>query len=174
MALINLYDLSLRREGPRSSLTQFMDYALLTVGSLFTVGVAEEELNTASMPVMVAAEFSQPQAPGHSSVLIATPVIQPAREMAATPERAHIMAATAEPVHRMAATTTPRHVIAAIHESSQVTADLHELSQVTVDRHEASQVTADLHESSHVSPYCPVSSRLDCSSRSSRVSSRHS
>ncbi len=30
------------REGPRSSLSQFMDYALWTVGSAFTVGVAEE------------------------------------------------------------------------------------------------------------------------------------
>ncbi|KAI2643990.1 Retrotransposon Gag-like protein 9 [Labeo rohita] len=33
----------LRREGPRSSLAAFMDCALLTVGSPFTVGVAEEE-----------------------------------------------------------------------------------------------------------------------------------
>ncbi len=32
------------------------------------------------MPVMVASEFSQPQAPGHSSLLIATPVIQSACE----------------------------------------------------------------------------------------------
>ncbi len=30
------------REGPRSSLSQFLDYALLCVGSAFTVGVAEE------------------------------------------------------------------------------------------------------------------------------------
>ncbi|KAL0152300.1 hypothetical protein M9458_052023, partial [Cirrhinus mrigala] len=33
----------LRREGPHSSLTAFLDYALLTVGSLFTAGVVEEE-----------------------------------------------------------------------------------------------------------------------------------
>ncbi len=33
----------LRGEGPRSSLCPFMDYALLCVSSLFTVGVAEEE-----------------------------------------------------------------------------------------------------------------------------------
>jgi len=32
----------LRREGPGSSFSSFMDYALLSVGSLFTVGVAEE------------------------------------------------------------------------------------------------------------------------------------
>lgn len=55
-----------------------MDYALLSVGSLFTVGVAEEERDTASVPVMVAAELSQPQSLGHSSILITTLVIQPA------------------------------------------------------------------------------------------------
>ncbi len=31
------------REGPRSSLSRFLDYALLCTGSSFTVGVAEEE-----------------------------------------------------------------------------------------------------------------------------------
>ncbi len=45
----------LRREGPRSSLCQFMDYALLCVGSPFTVGVADEERDTASMTEMVVA-----------------------------------------------------------------------------------------------------------------------
>ncbi len=60
-----------RREGPRSSLAQFMDYALLTVGSLLTVGVAEEERGTAFMT-----------------------------EIAATLEHAHKMAATADPVHK--------------------------------------------------------------------------
>ncbi len=40
------------REGPRSSLSQFLDYALLTVGSTFTVGVAEEERDTASVTEM--------------------------------------------------------------------------------------------------------------------------
>ncbi len=34
------------REGPRSSLSQFLDYALLCVGSSFTVGVTEEERDT--------------------------------------------------------------------------------------------------------------------------------
>ncbi len=44
-----------RREGTRASLTQFLDYALLTVGSTFTVGVAEERdtapncVNTATL-----------------------------------------------------------------------------------------------------------------------------
>ncbi len=45
----------LRREGPRSSLAPFLDYVLLTVGSLFTVGVVEEERDTTSLTEMVAA-----------------------------------------------------------------------------------------------------------------------
>ncbi len=35
-------------EGPCSSLSQFLDYALLCVGSSFTVGVAEEERDTST------------------------------------------------------------------------------------------------------------------------------
>ncbi len=48
----------LRREGPRLSLSCFLDFALLTVGSLFTVGVAEEKRDTASMTEMVAHSWS--------------------------------------------------------------------------------------------------------------------
>ncbi len=43
----------LRREGPRSSLSCFLDYALLCTGSSFTVGVTEEESSTASTSEMV-------------------------------------------------------------------------------------------------------------------------
>ncbi len=108
------------REGPRSSLSQFMDYALLTVGSAFTVSVAEER-DTART-----------------------------RVMAAAPEHAHKMAATAELNRKMADATSSRSVTAANSELSQVTVDLHELSQATVDLHESSQVTVDHHESSQV------------------------
>ncbi len=131
----------LRCEGPRSSLCQFLDYALLSVGSLFTVGVAEEERD---IMVMAAAKFSQPQAPGHSSILIATPVNQPAREILAAPEHARIMAATAEPVLKMAASTTPRHVTAAIPESNQVKSLLLFLSQVKSQLLFLSQVKSQL------------------------------
>ncbi len=150
----------LRREGPRSSLSQFMDYALLTVGSLFTVGVAEEECDITSVPVMGAVRFSHSQAPGHSSLLIATPGIQPARKMAATPERAHIMATIAEPVRKMAATTTLRHVTAAIPESRHVTADRPESRHVSADRPESRHVSADLPESRHVTADHPESSHV--------------
>ncbi len=115
------------------------------------MGVAEEEHNTVSVPVMAAAELSKLQAWGLSSVLIATPVIQPACEMAVAPKRAH----------KMMATTTPCHVIAAIHESSQFTVECHchEYSQVTVDLHESSKIIVDSHKSSQVTVYRPVSSR---------------
>ncbi len=117
-----------RREGPRSSLAQFMDYALLTIGSLLTVGVAEEEHGTAFMT-----------------------------EIAATLEHAHKMAATADPVHKMADTTTHRHFSADLWESSHVTVDRHELSQVTVDLPESLHIFADLPESLHVSADHPES-----------------
>ncbi len=64
----------LRREGPRSSLSCFLDFALLTVGSLFTVGVADEDRDATSMT-----------------------------GMAYSPERAHKMAATTTPRHVRAA-----------------------------------------------------------------------
>ncbi len=137
----------LRHEGPRSSLTQFMDYALLSVGSLFTVGVAEEERDNASLTEMVAA-----------------------------PECAHKMAVTAEPDRKMVDTTTPRHAIAASHEPSQFTVDLKEPNQVTVhlkepsqvmdldlrlglkdNLRESNQVTVDRYESLHVSADLPES-----------------
>ncbi len=44
----------LRREGPRSSLSCFLEFALLTVGSLFTVGVTDEDRDTASCHKMAA------------------------------------------------------------------------------------------------------------------------
>ncbi len=81
----------LRREGPRSSLSQFLDYALLSVGSSFTVGVVEEERDIASVP-----------------------------KMAAIPERTHIMAATTTLRHVTAAIHESNQVTDNLHESSQV------------------------------------------------------
>ncbi len=136
-------------EGPRSSLSDFMDYALLTVGSAFTVGVAEE----------------------HDTVLT--------RVMTATPEHDHKMAVTVESVHKMAATTTPSQATVDHRESSQATVDRRESSQVTVDRRESTQLTADLpgsrhvsadgHESSHVSADGHESSHVSAD----RPESRH-
>ncbi|KAL0159295.1 hypothetical protein M9458_043020, partial [Cirrhinus mrigala] len=83
------------REGPRSSLALFMDYALLCVGLSLTVGVVDEERDIGTG---TAAKFSQPQALGHSSRLIATLVIKPT-------QRVHLMTVTAEPVHKMEVTS---------------------------------------------------------------------
>ncbi|KAI2655747.1 Protein piccolo [Labeo rohita] len=130
----------------------FMEYALLCVGSSFTVGVAEEERDNA---VMVAIKFSQPQALGHSSILIATPVIKPAREIVAT----HIMARA----HIMTATTTLRHVTAAIPESRNVTAVFPESSQVRAALPKSSQVTAVVPVSSQVTAVFPESSQVRAS-----------
>ncbi len=69
--------------GPRSSLSNFLDYVLWTVGSAFTVGIAEER--DTALTHMIAAVL----------------------------KHTHKMAVTTEPVHKMAATTTPHHVIAA-------------------------------------------------------------
>ncbi len=44
----------LRCKGPRSSLSCFLEFALLTVGSLLTVGVADEDRDTASCHKMTA------------------------------------------------------------------------------------------------------------------------
>ncbi|KAL0152842.1 hypothetical protein M9458_051855, partial [Cirrhinus mrigala] len=41
------------------------------------MGVTEEKRDIATMPVMAATKLSQPGTPGHSSILIATPVIKP-------------------------------------------------------------------------------------------------
>ncbi len=109
-----------RREGTRASLAQFLDYALLTVGSSFTVGVAEER-DTAPNCVNTA-----------------------------TLEHAHQMAATTTPRSVIAANLKASQVTADVKESSQVTADVKESSQVTADVKESSQVTADVKESSQV------------------------
>ncbi|KAI2653900.1 Retrotransposon-like protein 1 [Labeo rohita] len=50
----------LRREGPRSSLAEFMDFALMCVGSPFTMGVAEEERDaTEPLTAWIAREMAR-------------------------------------------------------------------------------------------------------------------
>ncbi len=65
----------LRREGSRSSLSSFLDFALLTVGSLFTVGVADKDRDTASRTEMV-------DAPEYVHKMAATPQPAPSQELA--------------------------------------------------------------------------------------------
>ncbi len=138
----------LQSEGPRLSLAQFMDYALLTVGSSFTVGVADEERDTAFMTEMAA-------------------TLEHAHKMAATTTPRHVIAAASEPINIAAVASEPMYVsydlpepsqaTADLRESSQATADLRESNPTTVDLHVSSQVTVDLHqpESRHVSAHQP-------------------
>ncbi|KAI2644743.1 Zinc finger protein sdc-3 [Labeo rohita] len=165
------------REALRSSLEQFLDYALLCVGSSFTVGVKEEERDIA---VGIAARSSPPQAPGHTAIMIAILVLKPDRKlaaapehayvmaattepllkMAAAPERAHVMAATAEPIHKMAVKTVLRHVTAATPEPSKAKAVFPKSSQVTAATPEPSKAKAVFPNSSQVTAVVPESSQV--------------
>ncbi|KAI2655956.1 Adhesive plaque matrix protein [Labeo rohita] len=138
----------LRCEGLRSSLAAFMDFALLSVGSSFTVSVADEERDIA--------------------VTLAT---QPTRE----PERIHKMAAASECVHAMAATAEPEdkmaaapvrahkmelcHITAAIPEPCKVAAVFPRSSQVKAVFSVSRQVKAALPKSSQATAVSPKSSQ---------------
>ncbi|KAL0149560.1 hypothetical protein M9458_055087 [Cirrhinus mrigala] len=138
----------LRREGPRSSLAEFMDFALLCVGSPFTVGVTEEERDaTEPLTAWIACEMAA--------------VSEHARAMASTANCAALMAATAEPVHKMAVKIELHHVTAAIPESSQVSKS----SQVAAVFPESSQVS----KSSQAAAAFPESSQVAESSQAAAV-----
>ncbi len=134
------------------SLKDFMDYTLLCAGSLFTVGVADEDRDTASMTKMVAV-------PERTHKMVA-------------PATGHIITA----IHESSQVTLNRHA------SSRITADLHESrkshsfslcthcliesNQLTVDHHVSSQVMDNLRESNQVTrravpelSSCPVTAK---------------
>ncbi len=69
----------LRREGPRSSLSCFLEFALLTVGSLFTGGVADEDRDTASCHKMAAdpEPHTRPAKPESPARMATTPADAP-------------------------------------------------------------------------------------------------
>ncbi|KAL0201349.1 hypothetical protein M9458_004536, partial [Cirrhinus mrigala] len=169
----------LRREGPRSSLAAFMDFALLTVGSLFTVGVAEEQRDIAVTPAVQPAR-QMAAAPEHALIMAAT--TDPVHKMAAAPVHAHSgnsgarsqdggRAAMAEPVHKMAAKTELRHVTAATPEpkSSQVSAVFPESNQVRAALPKSSQITAVVPVSSQVTAVVPKSTAVPESSQDTAV-----
>ncbi|KAI2650086.1 hypothetical protein H4Q32_016190 [Labeo rohita] len=157
----------LRREGPCLSLAAFMDYALLCVGSSFTVGIADEERD---IPVMPAAQPAREMvaAPERIHIIVAT--MDPVHKMAVAPERVHTMVATAEPVHKMAATAVPvrkmaaapvcAHKMAATAEPVHKMAAKTELCHVTAATPEPSKAKAVFPESSQVAAVFPESSRV--------------
>ncbi|ROK82362.1 hypothetical protein DPX16_4017 [Anabarilius grahami] len=92
----------LRREGQRSSLGSFMDYALLSVGSLFTVGVAEE-CDTMVDHVMATA-------PRNTHQMAATITTATHHVSADRPESHHVTADRPEQRHVSADRPESRHV----------------------------------------------------------------
>ncbi|KAI2658625.1 hypothetical protein H4Q32_016730 [Labeo rohita] len=95
----------LRRAGPRLSLSCFLDFVLLSMGSLFTVGVAEEERNTASVT-----------------------------EMVDTPNCTHIMAATTTPCHSLVTSqlTSQSHITSQLIYLLQILIDCSSVSQTAI------------------------------------------
>ncbi|KAI2646552.1 Farnesol kinase, chloroplastic [Labeo rohita] len=145
--------------------TEFMNFALLCVGSPCTVGVAKEERDNVDM---AAAHSSRRLAvtPDHDAtnkfsawiacemaavseraLAMAVSAESVYKMMTAAPVRAHQMAWMAEPVHKMVAKMELRHVTAAIPEPYRVTAAFPESSQVS----KSSQAAAVFPESSQVS-----------------------
>ncbi len=115
-----------RREGTRASLAQFLDYALLTVGSTFTVGVAEE----------------RDTAPN----CVNTATLEHAHQMAATTTPRSVIAVSHKPSQVPADVKDPSQATAYVKKSSRVPADVKEPSQVPADVQEPSQVPADVKE----------------------------
>ncbi|KAL0177104.1 hypothetical protein M9458_025998, partial [Cirrhinus mrigala] len=162
----------LRREGPRSSLAEFLNFALLCVGSPCTV----EERDNADM---AAAHPPRRLAvtPGHdatnkflawitremaavserAALMAATAV--PVHKMAAAPERVHTLAATTEPVHKVAATAVPVHKMAAVparaHKMAATAEPVHKMAARTELRH----VTAAIPEPYKAAAVFPESSQ---------------
>ncbi|XP_050988579.1 uncharacterized protein LOC127179290 isoform X2 [Labeo rohita] len=179
----------LRREGPRSSLVAFMNFAFLCVGSSCTVGVAKEVRDnadrSAAQPSRRLAVTPDHDATNRFSARIAREMAavteraramaasaQPAHKMAAATERVNAIAATAVPVHKMAAaservhtraaTAEPVHKMAARTELCHVTAAIQEPFKVAVTFPESSQV-------SNLSQFTAALPELSQVSKSSKI-----
>ncbi|KAL0152603.1 hypothetical protein M9458_052326 [Cirrhinus mrigala] len=154
----------LRREGPRSSLSLFMDFALSCVGSPFTVGVADGERDDAVMAAAPERDTTDTFAAWLVHEMAAT--LERAQTMAAASERVHKMAATEESIHKMATMTGLHHVTAAIPEPSHAASVFPKSSQVS----KLSQVAAACPESSQVSKLSRVTAAVPEPSQVSKSS----
>ncbi|KAL0185497.1 hypothetical protein M9458_021194 [Cirrhinus mrigala] len=166
----------LRREGPRSSLATFMDFALLCVGSPFTVGVAEEERDNAVMPaahpsapIMAALPDAVPESSHITAAVTAksshvaaeVPVLsQSSQDITAPPESRQIAAAVPRSSQATAVVPVSSKATAVVPVSSKATAVSPKSSQVTAVVPEPSKVTAVVPESSKVTAVIPESSQV--------------
>ncbi len=150
------------------SLKDFIDYALLCAGSSFTVGVAEEERDTASVTKMADAPEGTPkmaegtthhQFPGnrHESRHVSVDQPESLHVSADLPESPHVSADLPESLHVSADLPESLHVSADLPESLHVSADLPESLHVSAELPESLHVSADLPESLHVSADLPES-----------------
>ncbi|XP_051739084.1 uncharacterized protein LOC127506546 [Ctenopharyngodon idella] len=98
------------REGPRSSLSLFLDYALLTVGSPFTVGVVEK-CDTSSIHVMAAA-------PDDAHKMAATIITTPSQVTVDLREPSHVSSDLPEQRHVPAVLLESRYVSGSVWERS--------------------------------------------------------
>ncbi len=135
------------REGTRSSLSQFMDYALLTVGSVFTVGVDEERDTVPVTEMADAPECTHKMADTTTHRHFSVYVKEPSEVTADVKEPSQVPADVKEPSQITANVKEPSQVTADVKEPSQVTTDVNESDQVTVDRHESTHPTTDQPES---------------------------
>ncbi len=166
-------------QGPHSSRSNFLDYVLLTVGSAFTVGVAEERDTALNCMITAALEHAHKMvatttphhviAASHESIQVTVDVKVPSQVTVDVKELSKVSVDVNEPSQVTADSHESSQVTADRHESSQVTADRHESSQVTADRHESSQVSADLPESLHVSADLPESLHVSADLPESRL-----
>ncbi len=155
-----------------------MDCALLCAGSSFTVGVAEEERDTASVTEMAdAPKCIHKMAKATTHHFFSVNRHEPSHISADHPESGHVTADLPEPCHVTADRHESSHISTDLAESllistghpdshhvttnhpdsSSDTGNLHESSHVSTDRHEASHVSADPPESLHVSADPPES-----------------
>ncbi len=154
-----------------------MDYALLTVGSVFTVGIGEERYIT-SPPIMAAMERTHKMAATTKYCVDTTIIPDPKRVAVAILDSIHATAIALESINIAVAASEPVYVsydlpkfspqlIILSHIASQLICQSQVTSQLICQSHitfqlicQSHHVTADLPESRHVTAVLPVTSHL--------------
>ncbi|ROL45175.1 Repellent protein 1 [Anabarilius grahami] len=139
--------------GPRGSFVELLDFALLTVGSRFTVGVAEDSDTAVNHVMAAASKNTHKMAATTTSHHVFTDRPEPRPVSADRPEPRPVSADRPEPRPVSADRPEPRPVSADPPDPRHVSADHPEPRHVFVDRPESSQVPTERPESRHVSGF---------------------
>ncbi len=154
------------------SLERYIDYVLSLAGSLFTVGVADEETRNCSVPApehlynptfMSGVIHIMPATPKPAHVMSATPrpanivpaAPGPAIVTPATPGPAIVMQSTAEPAHAMPSTPEPAHAMPSAQEPAHAMPSTPEPAHSMPSTPEPAHVMPSTPESAHVMPASP-------------------